>query len=221
MEIAMSHKSFIRSAAGLALALACVATPLAARKIERGVEPVHQPVVARTDFVFDVSAGGDGAPASIDFARLAAWFDALNLRYGDRVTFAGAKGFGLAGVRDAVANVVGRYGLLTEGEAPMTVGMPAAGSLRVVVSRSTASVPGCPSWRDGAQTDFTGGLGDNYGCAMAGNLAAMIADPRDLVEGRTTTTDLMAQTSTRAIKSYQSKEPSGAGGLQIMSTGGK
>lgn len=209
------------SLAGCALGLALLATPLHARKIERGLEPAHQPVVERTDFVFDVASSGDGSLDAAEHQRLSAWFDALDLRYGDHVTIAGPEGYGMAGLRDAIKDVVARYGLLTEGEAPVTVGMPAAGSLRVVVSRAKATVPGCPSWRDRTEADFTGGLSDNYGCAVESNLAAMVADPRDLVEGHATTTDLRTATSDRAIQSYMDQKPTGAGGLQVMSAGGK
>ncbi len=52
--------------------------------------------------------------------------------------------------------IVARYGLLTEGDAPVTAGDPPAGSLRVVVSRSKASVPGCPNWKDRSQADLAG-----------------------------------------------------------------
>jgi pilus assembly protein CpaD len=198
-----------------------IAAPSSARKAERGVEPAHQPVVARSDFIFDVSGGRDGALDPVEARRLSAWFDALDLRYGDHVTLAGTAGYDMAALRMAVSEIVARHGLLTEGDAPVTAGDPPAGSLRVVISRSTVSVPGCPSWRDKSQTDLVGGLADNYGCAMATNLAAMIADPQDLVTGRETQSDLRAATSNRAIQAYRNKEPSGAGGLQAMSAGGQ
>lgn len=210
------------SLATAALGLTLVAAPMAARAAaERGVEPAHQPRVERTDFVFDVATGGNGALDIAERKRLTAWLDALGLRYGDHVTFAGAEGFGTAGVTDAVATLIARHGLLPEGEAPITAGKPPFGSLRIVVSRSTASVPGCPSWRDRSEVDFVGGLGDNYGCATASNLAAMIADPQDLIEGREAHTNLRTATSNRAIQTYQEKKPTGAGGLQASSTGGK
>jgi pilus assembly protein CpaD len=220
----MQSKTLFRTAAGLtglALSLALAAAPAQARKAERGVEPAHQPVVERTDFVFDVAGSGSGELDKSNERRLTAWLDALGLRYGDHVSVAGVNTNGLMGVRDSVNEIVARYGLLTEGEAPLTAGNPPEGSLRVVVSRATASVPGCPTWRDHSQSDFSGGLSDNYGCATASNLALMVADPQDLVQGRTTTTDLRTATGSRAIKTYQSKEPTGAGGLQVMSAGGK
>lgn len=203
-----------------ALGLALLATPVHARTVNRGVEPVHQPVVERTDFVFDVRADGDGDLDATSRHQLVSWFDALGLGYGDRITFAGPQDYDSAKLRDAVNTVVARYGLLTQGDAPVTAGSAPAGELRIVVSRSQASVPDCPSWRDKSEVNLSGGLSDNYGCAMATNLAAMVADPQDLVEGRTTRTDLRAATSSRAIQAYEKKAPSGAGDLQGTSVGG-
>jgi pilus assembly protein CpaD len=219
---------FRRSAASLAICLFLApmlsatpasAAPAAARKPERGVESAHQPVVARTDFVFDVAADGNGTLGSTEQARLAAWFSALGLRYGDHVSVAGA-GYGTQALNESIANVVGRYGLLVEGDAPATAGDPPAGGVRVVVSRSVASVPSCPSWRDRSETDFVGGLSDNYGCGISSNLAAMVADPRDLVEGRQPGVDQIGVVSSKAIKSYQDKAPTGAGALKAESAGG-
>ncbi len=59
----MQSKTLFRTAAGLtglALSLALAAAPAQARKAERGVEPVHQPVVERTDPVLDVAGSGSG-----------------------------------------------------------------------------------------------------------------------------------------------------------------
>ena len=221
----MHTKSFFRRPTSALLALgllvpAFAATPASAgRKVERGVEPTHQPVVSRTDFVFDVAVDGTDGLSPIQQRQLAAWFDALGLGYGDHVSLAGANG-GTRALQDSIGDVVGRYGLLIEGDAPATAGEAPAGGVRVVVSRSTASVPGCPTWRDRAEANFNGGLSDNYGCASASNLAAMIADPRDLVDGRAPALDTLNTVSGKAIKAYKDKAPTGAGGLQSMSAGG-
>jgi pilus assembly protein CpaD len=216
-----SQRQFRRAAFAGTLAALLLAAPAAARKVERGVEPAHQPIIERSDFVADVAGGGDGTLDSSEARRLAAWFEALDLRFGDHVTLAGPRGFGMAALRTAVSELVAHHGLLVDGDAPVTAGDPPAGSLRVVVSRSTASVPGCPSWRDQGQTHLSGGLSDNYGCASASNLAAMIADPQDLVAGRATPGELRTATSSRAIQAYRDKPPSGSGGLQAMSAGGQ
>ena len=53
-----------------------------------------------------------------------------------------------------------------------------------VVSGNTASVPNCPNWRSRAR-DSVAETDANYGCAVNSNMAAMIADPQDLLHGRT------------------------------------
>jgi pilus assembly protein CpaD len=213
----MTKTNLLRPAvAALALGLSLAAAPAIARDVERGVEPAHQPVVARTDFVFDVTPDGSGGLSGAEQSRLSTWFKALGLRYGDHVTIAGKSSYTPRALQDGVAEVVGAYGLLVEGEAPATAGEAPAGGLRVVVSRSVASVPNCPTWRDKAEANLTGGLSDNYGCASASNLAAMIADPNDLVDGRSAGVNPSSTVGGKAIQTYKEKAPTGAGGLQSM-----
>jgi len=57
--------------------------------------------------------------------------------------------------------------------------------LRLTVDRYVASAPNCPNWSKEPGNDFGNTLHSDYGCATANNLAAMISDPHDLVEGRT------------------------------------
>ncbi len=147
----------------------------------RGLESVHQPVVSRTDYVYDMPAPGERLSGG-EATRLGDWFDSLNLRYGDRISV-DTQGFG-PGARDAVGRVVARYGLLIDEAAPVTQGDIPAGSVRVIVSRMAATVPNCPDWSRPAMANFNGHAMSNYGCATNGNLAAMVADPRDLVSGR-------------------------------------
>src|SRR3546814_15803584 len=74
------------------------------------------------------------------------WFVSINLGYGDRVTVDDPVSYGAAERRAAVAQAVGRYGLLLDGTAPVTRGSVPAGMVRVVVTRSTARVDNCPDW---------------------------------------------------------------------------
>src|SRR3546814_17194182 len=76
---------------------------------------------------------------------------------------------------------LGNYGMLLSDVAPVTAGSVPGGTVRIVVSRSVASVPGCPDWRDTQEADLNGGTSSNYGCAVNSNLAAMVANPQDLV----------------------------------------
>lgn len=183
--------------------------------VNRGLESVNQPVVQRTDYVFDVS--GSGGLNSAEEKRLADWFDALGLGYGDRVSIDSRNGD--AGMRDAIAIVVARYGLLLSDTAPVTQGSDQLSGVRVVVSRSSASVPGCPNWRRASQPEFAASTMSNYGCATNSNLAAMVADPADLVQGREVNGN-DPLTITRAISTYREKDPTGKGELKAESTGG-
>src|SRR3546814_17162487 len=86
--------------------------------------------------------------------------------------------------RAAVAEVVGRYGLLLDQTAPITRGSVAAGSIRVIVTRSEARVDNCPDWDRISQPELDAFTMSNFGCATPYNMAEMIPCPNDLVVGR-------------------------------------
>ena len=195
---------------GIALAAGSPALARPQRPVNRGLEAVNQPVVQRTDYVFDATPDGYNSLSPMERRRLTDWFDAIGLGYGDRVSIADA-GYGDTRLSGTVADLVGRYGLLLADRAPATVGEVPSGAVRIVVSRATASVPGCPDWSHHAELDLTGGLSNEYGCATNGNLAAMIADPNDLVQGRDTRSALRAATANRAIKALRDAVPTGGG----------
>lgn len=199
---------------GLSLALS------ACGPINRGVESVNQPVVSQTDFATDLSAPLLVSPDSAEARKLAAWLDSLELGYGDRVSVDDSSAYA-GGSRDVIAAVVAQYGLLLSDGAPVTTGAIAPGTVRVVVSRSVASVPGCPNWRLPSQPDFANSTMSNFGCATNQNLAAMIANPQDLVRGATSS-GVDARTTAKAIKSYRDKVPTGEQDLEKVDTkGGK
>lgn len=187
----------------------------------RGLESVHQPVVERGDYAFDVAANGDGlAPGEAD--RLAGWMASLRLGYGDRVaidTNAGSDGE----VRDDVAAEAARYGLLLSDEVPITTGTVAPGTARVIVSRMRASVPSCPDHSRVSGLEFEGNTQSNYGCAINSNLAAMVARPEDLVRGQPGASSGDPAVAFKAIDALRKAPTTGAGGLQQTSTrsGGK
>jgi len=199
-----------------ALAACCVLAGCGTEN--RGLETVHQPVVARTDYVFDIAAPS-GEFTSDDAARLGGWFDSLSLRYGDRVSV-DTHGYGQS-ARDAVASVAASYGLLIEENAPVTQGDIGQGAVRVIVSRLTASVPNCPDFSRPAMANFTGSTMSNYGCAINSNFAAMVADPQDLISGRTAASAVDARMSTKAIGTFRAAPNTGALGLKPETTKGK
>lgn len=185
----------------------------------RGVESVHQPVVSRTDYVFDVSAGFDGL-AQTDASRLAGWFESLRLSYGDRISVDQGESGANGAAREAVANIAARYGLLLDTTGPMTTGSVAPGNIRVIVSRAKATVPDCPDWSRRSEANFNSNNASNYGCATNTNMAAMIADPRDLIVGRGSESAVDAKLSGKAIKAYRDRRPTGEQGLKNESSKG-
>lgn len=188
--------------------------------INRGVESVNQPVIGRTNYVLDVNAAALTSADAPEGRRLDAWFQALDLGYGDTVSIDDPMPYGHDQARAAVAAIVADRGLLLSKAQPVTSAAPADGQIRVVVSRATASVPDCPNWDRLAQPEFVGSGMSNYGCAVNSNLALMVANPDDLVRGQEASgSDPRAMT--KAIKSYRDKVPTGAAELKSESTKGQ
>ncbi|MET0269043.1 MAG: CpaD family pilus assembly protein [Sphingomonas sp.] len=185
--------------------------------VNRGLESVNQPVVSRTDYVLDVSGEALRSGSLAEAARIDAWFDALGLGYGDRVAVDDPAGPADPGVRDAVSTMLARRGLLLSGATPATAGGIAPGHVRLVVSHSEASVPDCPNWRRASHPEFASSTMSNYGCATNGNLAAMIADPEDLVRGVSSDT-VDSRSVSKAIRAYRDAPPSATTGLRTEST---
>jgi pilus assembly protein CpaD len=173
---------------------------------------VAQPVVERQNFAIDLASSANGLSYP-EQQRLAGWFETMNLKYGDRVALDGAVID--QAVQDQVAAIAGRYGILLSAGAPVTDGFVSPGTVRVVVSRTRAYVPGCPNWADTAQGN---GTSSDYGCAVNSNLAAMVADPEHLLHGATGTGETVVMSSTKAIDSYREQKPTGGQPLGGVST---
>lgn len=189
-----------------AVLASAIATPAMAKDDpSRGVESMNEPVVTRADYVFDAAAPGGSLPPS-EMARLDAWFAGLSLGYGDMITVDGPYA---AAARGDVARLAGRYAMLVSNTAPVTQGAIPSGAVRVVVTRSRASVPGCPNWSVPSQPNFTNKTMSNFGCAVNGNLAAMVANPNDLVYGRADLPGSDGFAGTKAIALYRSWELTG------------
>lgn len=177
-----------------------------------------QPVVERTNYTLDVQTGAGGLSIP-EQQRLAGWFEAMDLRYGDRISVEDP--MMSAATKDAVASLAERYGLLVSDGAPVTSGYVQPGSARVVITRSKASVPGCPDWSVQTEMNFTNGTQPGYGCAVNSNLAAMVADPEDLVSGDKGSGETYVRRSSKAVEAYREKAPEGVtGNLPGGGTGG-
>lgn len=86
-----------------------------------------------------------------------------------------------------------------------------------IVSADGAAVPGCPDWSD-SEINAGETMAANFGCATSANLAAMIADPQDLVHGKSSPTDPVE--IARALKLWREQPPTGAKELEKNSPKG-
>lgn len=176
------------------------------------LDSVHQPVVRNAIYQFDVAAANGELPPS-EQGRLQGWFDAMGVRYGDRISIEDPSVYGATSAQATVRSMVGRRGLLVTNDVPVTTGAVPQGHLRVIVTRASASVPGCPNWDSKSAINLANATSSNYGCASNSNLAAMVADPNDLIKGaRNEGND--PSMATRAIKTFREKPPTGAGELR-------
>jgi len=209
----MKEQTMRRSIALLALAaaLAGCKTPDPA---SRGVASVNVPVVSRADYALDLAAPGGSLPSS-EAGRLDGWFRSLQLGYGDSIYVDGPDAYA---AKADVARVAGQYGMLVSNGAPVTAGAIQPGTVRVVVSRASASVPGCPNWSVPSQPNLQNASMSNFGCAVNSNLAAMVADPVDLVHGREGSGVGDTQTASKAVETYRSAVPTGKAGLTDINT---
>ncbi|MFM9936612.1 MAG: CpaD family pilus assembly protein [Novosphingobium sp.] len=211
----------IQGTARVLLLAGVLALPLAAcnspsTDMNRSLESVHQPVVQRNSFVFDVSTLPGGGLAVSEQRRLLGWLEALDLGYGDRVSIDDPVDSDQT--RSAIESVAGRFGVLLAETSPVTEGEVAAGTARVVVNRTEASVPGCPDWSAKIDNKTNNATSPGFGCAINGNMAAMVANKEDLVRGQRGAGVTVVMSNSKAIQAYRAAPPTGAGGLKEISS---
>jgi pilus assembly protein CpaD len=214
----MSPLIKLAAVSALAFTAGCAAQPRTLTAAHNtSLYSLHQPVVEHTNLVFDVATDGDKVSAG-EQARLGAWFDSIGLRYGDSVSIDTPRGYDATGARHDVAEVAAVRGLLVaDTAAPITEGGVGPGYVRVVASRSSAHVDGCPEWGN-PDIDSPVRTHTNYGCATNSNLAAMIANPDDLVHGREASGEGAVGVAGRAVRVYRESQPTGRQALPATST---
>ena len=196
----------------LVLTLAA-ALPLAACGGYRGLETIHQPVVTQTDYTLDLLAGPDGLGGG-EAQRLRGWLDTLAPPHG--ATIAIDDPAAPPGTRAEIAAVAADHGLRLATRAAPQGDAPPPGTLRVVVTRSSASVPSCTAPAPAATlVNFDAHASGSFGCAINGTLAAMVADPNDLLHGKSDDGATTATTAAKAIGVWRKAAPTGAGGTAL------
>lgn len=183
----------------------------------RLMTPQHQPVVTHTNFTLDLASGPDGIPPA-EKARLSGWFDAMGLRYGDQIAIddplASEK------TRAAVADLAAAKGLIVSKQPALAQAGLEPGTVRIALTRASATVPHCPDWSANSETNSLNALHPNFGCAVNSNLAAMVANPDDLLRGAHSDSNPVA-TSNKAISTYRDVKPTGGGGNTLQSSSSK
>ena len=173
----------VLAVAGLGAALAgCASAPIQHFDAARTTEAPNAIEVSVTQRTLAVHfEPGEMAPRPKDVAALNVLMATGDIAAGDEVRIERAPGVIADGRARALAAALMRQGLKPTMVAP---GGAPDGELRLVVEHATATVPRCPNWTKPPGNDFDNTLHSDFGCATAVDLAAMVADPRDLVEGR-------------------------------------
>jgi pilus assembly protein CpaD len=125
----------------------------------------------------DLSVPASGRLSDGERAGLDAFLARHEIGYGDDVTVLAAGGRDPAPLADY---------LRKEGIVAHTVsgGAAPAGGLRLLVERYVVTPPNCPDWRKPGSEDYGNAPMSNLGCATAVNFGLMVADPRELIQGR-------------------------------------
>lgn len=192
---------------------------------------VQAPKRLRIDFV-RLQHAAAFVPGSADLAEgeaenLAAFLDQAELTGDDRVYFAPARNDTLAAARvgqltrEISQRGIGAVTLPPEGDT-------AEDHMMIFVERYVVTPPDCPNWTKPTFGDHSNTLPSNFGCADATNLGLMVADPRDLVIGRTLgpsqgepavygysryRNDKAKQPGTNSVSGFSSGGGGGGGGL--------
>lgn len=188
----------------------------------RSLDSVHQPVVTTAVFSFDVATVGGELPPS-EQGKLSGWFDAMGMAYGDQIAIEDPSLYGKSAAAAQIRNLVSQRGLMVSDAVPVTAGAVPAGHLRVSITRASARVDGCPNWSGKGSISVGNSTSSNYGCATNANLAAMVADPNDLIKGAGSDRN-DPSAATKPIRVFREREPTGKGDLKENTTnngGGK
>ncbi|MEM8826539.1 MAG: CpaD family pilus assembly lipoprotein, partial [Pseudomonadota bacterium] len=165
----------------------------------------HMPIVYQEVMTVDVRLAPDGSIPERELTRLDEWLDAVDVRYGDRVSLDSGDEPAFDRRQKQVAGLLSQRSLLMAEESPITSPAIASGTSRLVLVRAMASVPSCPDFGRRPNPEYQGSKSSNYNCATVSNLAAMVADPNDLVSGKTHS-GVKAQVAVGAIAAQRERQ---------------
>lgn len=165
-------------------ALMGVACGLAACGTNTGLSSVKTPVVSTQALTRDIAFQSNDSLAASEAASLQAFLASMALGAGDQLMLDDPNPQGRDARRAAVNSIVLRSGgQLSNAAPPAATAMP-EGTARLWIVRSQATPPACPDWSSSPHGNMNASTHSNYGCAVNSNFAAMVANPKDLVDGQ-------------------------------------
>ena len=169
------------------------------------------------DMRFDVAKA---ALSDAERARLHAFLDTINVQYGDRLSV-DLGDEDQSALREALRQELKTRGLKLEVNAVVSGSLPLAGTGRLVVDRYTVSTPQCKPFSEQVRPDRNFAEGVNYGCSSTSLLGLMVADKRDLIEGKQDT-PADAATATNAVTLGRATTGTSSGAsTSVMSSSGR
>ena len=125
--------------------------------------------------------GGKNLPSEAEYDRFDTFMKTIDLGYADEVLLRGSSAFR----RNAMASYIHHLGIPAQVQSePGTKDELAANTVSVTVNRYVVTPPACPNWSNFNGNNERNTPGSNYGCTTDASLGYMIANPRDLVQGR-------------------------------------
>ncbi len=177
----MTHRLLVGLAFSLGLALSAC-TPPSSEWSE-----VEAPKKLRVDYVrmehIAAFSPGSNELGHAELDSLNGFLAKAEIGSTDRIYFQPASDDKLATQRIAkLSHSLARRGIGAETLPP---GPVPANRMRVIVERYVVTPPDCPNWTEPPFAEHSNQPHANFGCAVNTNFALMVADPRDLVIGRT------------------------------------
>lgn len=176
-------KILARSVIAMALLAGAGCTPTqsywseAQAKKENRVEPVR----LQHDVRF--ASGAQLSPA--EMAQLEGFIARHDIGYGDRV-YVLTNPKAANDSENQRSNTVLKYMSAHGVKAAVLPSVEAEpGLVRIVVNRYVVVPPNCPDWSKPTNADYSNTPMSNLGCSNTANLGLMVADPRELIQGRT------------------------------------
>jgi pilus assembly protein CpaD len=149
---------------------------------------------------------GSSELAAGEAAQLRRFFDQAAVTSEDHVYFEPAIEDRLTAARiGRLTKLVDAHGIGAK-TLPAAEGALAHDSVNIVVERYVVVPPDCPNWTSPSVGDHSNQPGSNFGCSDATNLGLMVADPRDLLMGRTLG-PAEGDAALAAVKRYREGKP--------------